>query len=104
MAFKRVLVDVDGLATVIGPPSLSLVREVVRFRHDVLVRSHARDLVAPPELHDVDVQLSRLCPCPLWTARRSAPNSTAKITPLRIDTMIAADKSGATTPTLVRVR
>jgi nucleotide-binding universal stress UspA family protein len=49
-----------------GQPSMVLVREVVRFNPDILLRAHARDVVAPRGLRSVDLELCRLCPCPFW--------------------------------------
>jgi len=50
-------------------PALRLVEEVLRGGHDLLVRSHARDLAQPhPKGHGaIDMQLFRKCPCPVWT-------------------------------------
>jgi universal stress protein E len=52
----------------LGSPALALTQEVLRSGHDLLVRSHARDLVArgPKPFGDVDTQLFRKCPCPVW--------------------------------------
>jgi universal stress protein E len=58
-----VTVDWDLLAGRTGP---ALVAEVRRRGHDLLMRSRSRDIVAPKELRDVDVQLFRTCPCPVW--------------------------------------
>jgi len=41
----------------------ALVGEVERFGHDLVIRSHGRDLAARS---DVTVQLFRYCPCPVW--------------------------------------
>jgi universal stress protein E len=62
---RDVAVEVDMLA---GPPAEALTRDVLRFGHDLVVRSHARDLVASSSAPhaDVDVQLLRHCPCPVW--------------------------------------
>ena len=50
-------------------PGLRLVQEVLRHQHDLLVRSHIRDLKVPkPKGHGaIDMQLFRKCPCPVWT-------------------------------------
>jgi len=52
----------------LGSPALALIQEVLRSGHDLLVRSHTRDLVArgPKPFGDVDTQLFRKCPCPVW--------------------------------------
>jgi nucleotide-binding universal stress UspA family protein len=62
---RDVMVDMDVLA---GPPAEALIADVERFGHDLLVRSHARDLVArgPKPFGPVDVQLFRRCPAPVW--------------------------------------
>jgi universal stress protein E len=50
-----------------GRPATALVQEVLRAGHDVVVRSHARDLAhAPRSLGPVDMELLRQCPCPVW--------------------------------------
>jgi nucleotide-binding universal stress UspA family protein len=50
-----------------GRASVALIQEVLRGRHDLLIRSHARDLVAPKPFGTIDLQLFRQCPCPVWT-------------------------------------
>jgi universal stress protein E len=62
---RGVVVDCDLLAGDAGP---ALVEEVRGSGHDLLMRSHSRDMVAsgPRELRDVDVHLFRMCPCPVW--------------------------------------
>lgn len=58
-------VDFDVLR---GRPATALVQEVVRSGHDLLVRSHARDMAASGSktYGAVDMQLFRQCPCPVW--------------------------------------
>jgi nucleotide-binding universal stress UspA family protein len=57
-------VETDILA---GPPADALIRDVLRFGHDLVVRSHARDLIARgPAFRAVDIDLFRRCPCPVW--------------------------------------
>ena len=52
-----------------GRPATAIVREVLRSRHDLLVRSHGRDLDERGKLFGaIDMELLRLCPCPLWLA------------------------------------
>jgi nucleotide-binding universal stress UspA family protein len=49
-----------------GKPAIVLVQEVLRANHDLVVRSHARDL-DPGRLYGaVDMHLLRTCPCPVW--------------------------------------
>ncbi len=50
-----------------GKPTIAIVHEVLRGRHDLLFRSHGRDMTeAPPPYGAVDMQLLRKCPCPVW--------------------------------------
>lgn len=59
----------DVAATVeilMGRPALVIIQEVLKSGHDLVVRSHARDLVAPRGFGAVDMQLFRQCPCPVW--------------------------------------
>lgn len=54
-----------------GRPGTVLVEEVIRSKHDLLMRSHARDLVpdARRPFGAVDVELVRKCPCPVLLVR-----------------------------------
>lgn len=69
---KGVAVDCDLLA---GRAVHALIDEVVQSRHDLLMRLHARDAIAgvPDSLRDVDAQLFRLCPCPVWAVGYGPP-------------------------------
>jgi nucleotide-binding universal stress UspA family protein len=50
----------------VGQPATVLIQEVLRSNHDLLVRSHARDLTADANHHGaVDEELLRKCPCPV---------------------------------------
>lgn len=50
-----------------GRPGLALVREVLAAGHDLLIRSHGRDLTEGPRpFGAVDMELLRHCPCPVW--------------------------------------
>jgi len=52
-----------------GRPATALIREVLRSRHDLLVRSHGRDLDERGKpFGAIDMELLRLCPCPVWLA------------------------------------
>jgi universal stress protein E len=64
-ALRDVVAGTDILA---GTPVDALIEDVERFGHDLLVRSHARDVAArgPRPFGPVDVQLFRRCPCPVW--------------------------------------
>ena len=60
-----------GLTTDVlrGRPATALIREVLRSRHDLLVRSHGRELDARGKpFGAIDMELLRLCPCPVWLA------------------------------------
>ena len=50
-----------------GRPGMALIQEILRSGHDLLVRSHARDLADQPKPYGaVDMELLRLSPCPVW--------------------------------------
>jgi nucleotide-binding universal stress UspA family protein len=79
---KHVPVTVEVLR---GRPATALIREVLRSRHDLLVRSHGRDLDERGKpFGAIDMELLRLCPCPVWLAgaqkrRKAAPQILAAI-------------------------
>lgn len=74
---RDVRVDTDILA---GPPADALVQDVLRFGHDLVVRSHARDLVARPKsIGAIDIQLFRHCQCPVWAVGPGAAPQHPKI-------------------------
>jgi universal stress protein E len=68
----RIAHGIAGVAVdsnvLLGEPARALIQEVLRSGHDLLVRSHARDVVArgPKPFGAVDTQLFRKCPCPVW--------------------------------------
>lgn len=64
-----------------GRPALALIQEVLRHGHDLLVRSHVRDLVAhgPRPFGPVGAQLFRQCPCPVWAIGAGAIPSSPRI-------------------------
>lgn len=49
-----------------GRPAISLIREVLRSDHDLVLRSHGRDLAPSRAFGPIDTQLLRECPCPVW--------------------------------------
>lgn len=50
-----------------GRPATAIVQEVLRSDHDLVVRSHGRDLDEGGRLLGVvDMELLRVCPCPIW--------------------------------------
>jgi nucleotide-binding universal stress UspA family protein len=64
-----------------GRPGSALTHEVLRSGHDLLVRSHARDLAeAPRPFGAIDMELLRQCPCPVWLiGRRGSPSARWRI-------------------------
>ncbi|HET9466937.1 MAG TPA: universal stress protein [Vicinamibacterales bacterium] len=69
--FTDVAVTTDVLR---GRPATALIREVVSARHDLLVRTHGRDLAEGGKLFGpIDLELLRLCPCPVWLAGAKKP-------------------------------
>jgi nucleotide-binding universal stress UspA family protein len=58
----------------VGRPGTVLIQEVMRSNHDLLMRSHARDLAAPgPQpFGPVDMELLRKCPCPVLLVRHGS--------------------------------
>lgn len=64
-----------------GRPATALIREVLRSGHDLLMRSHSRDLVArtPRPYGAVDMELFRKCPCPVFVVGPGTPSGTPKI-------------------------
>jgi nucleotide-binding universal stress UspA family protein len=84
-------VEVDVLR---GRPAAALTREVVRSGHDLLVRSHARDLAARAPYGAVDLQLVRHCPCAVWVVApgmRSAPRRIVAAVHARPDDPVEQD-------------
>jgi universal stress protein E len=55
----------------VGRPATVLIQEVLRSNHDLLMRSHARDVTAsgPQPFGAVDMELLRKCPCPVLLVR-----------------------------------
>jgi len=71
-------VDVDVLR---GRPSTALIQEVLRGKHDLLMRSHARDLATarPRSFGAIDMQLFRYCPCPVGAVGPGATSPPRRI-------------------------
>lgn len=59
----------------VGRPATVLIQEILRANHDLLMRSHARDLTAtgPQPFGAVDMELLRKCPCPVLLVRHGSP-------------------------------
>jgi nucleotide-binding universal stress UspA family protein len=55
-----------------GRPATVLIQEVLRSKHDLVMRSHARDVAAPgpKQFGVVDMELLRNCPCPVLLVRQ----------------------------------
>jgi nucleotide-binding universal stress UspA family protein len=50
-----------------GRPATAVIQEMLRGNHDLLVRSHGRDLAdAPRPFGAIDMELLRQCPRPVW--------------------------------------
>ena len=62
-----------------GRASVVLIQEVLRSGHDLLIRSHARDLVAPKSFGAIDMQLFRQCPCPVWAVGPGAATAPRRL-------------------------
>jgi len=75
---ERVAHAVTDVATeaklLTGRPGTVLIQEVLRSKHDLLMRSHARDSTAsaPKPFGAVDMELLRKCPCPVLLVRPGA--------------------------------
>ena len=78
-----------------GQPAEALIQEVLRSGHDLLVRSHTRDLVArgPKPFGAVGTQLFRKCPCPVWAVGQGpAPQYPKIVGAVRADTDDASEQ------------
>ena len=64
-----------GSRLLVGRPATVLIQEVLTANHDLLLRSHARDLTAkgPSPFGAVDMELLRKCPCPVLLVRHGSP-------------------------------
>jgi nucleotide-binding universal stress UspA family protein len=71
----RIAREAAGVAVtaklLIGRPATTLIEEVLRSKHDLIMRSHARDVAAsgPRLFGAVDMELLRKCPCPVLLVR-----------------------------------
>jgi nucleotide-binding universal stress UspA family protein len=65
----------------IGRPGSVLIEEVLRSEHDLIMRSHARDVAAADSriFGAVDMELLRKCPCPVLLARHGHPAEKPRI-------------------------
>jgi len=65
----------DKVRTVLlrgSKPAISLIQEVQRDGHDLLMRSHGTVSSEPKPFGPTDMQLLRKCPCPVWLVGPSA--------------------------------
>jgi len=75
-----------------GRPGISLIQEVLRSGHDLLIRSHGRHLAAGPRSFGAtDMELLRQCPCPVWLIGPGSPHR-----PWRILAALHANPEDAT--------
>lgn len=65
LASSRPDVEIET-AVLRGKPAIRLIQEVLRDDHDLVIRSHGRDLVPSRTFGPVDIELLRKCPCPVW--------------------------------------
>jgi nucleotide-binding universal stress UspA family protein len=65
----------------VGRPATVLIEEVLRSNHDLVMRSHARDLTmsGPRGFGAVDMELLRKCPCPVLLVRHGQPATKPRI-------------------------
>jgi nucleotide-binding universal stress UspA family protein len=65
----------------VGRPATALIEEVLRSNHDLVLRSHARDLATsgPGGFGAVDMELLRKCPCPVLLVRQGQPATIPRI-------------------------
>jgi len=78
----REVSDVSAEAKLlVGRPATVLIEEVLRSNHDLIMRSHARDLTAagPSPFGVVDMELLRKCPCPVLLVRHGKPSTEPRI-------------------------
>ena len=78
----REVTDVRAEARLLlGRPATALIEEVLRSNHDLVMRSHARDLAmsGPRPFGAVDTELLRKCPCPVLLVRHGQPATKPRI-------------------------
>lgn len=65
----------------VGRPATALIEEVLRSNHNLIIRSHARDVSAsgPRPFGAVDMELLRKCPCPVLLVRHGQPATKPRI-------------------------
>jgi universal stress protein E len=79
---ERVATDARAESRLLtGRPATALIQEVLRSGHDLLMRSHARDLSTPgvSPFGAVDMELLRKCPCPVLLVRHGSPTPRPRI-------------------------
>jgi nucleotide-binding universal stress UspA family protein len=81
-----------------GRPATALIQDVLRSGHDLLVRSHERDLAGSPRRFGaVDMELLRLCPCPVWLVGRSQRSPSRILAAIHVDRADAVEQRLNTT-------
>lgn len=81
----RIAHAVTGVPTearlLVGRPATVLIHEVLRSGHDLLMRSHARDMTADAlkPFGAVDMELLRKCPCPVLLVRHGGTEQHPRI-------------------------
>ena len=64
-----------------GRPATVLIEEVLRSNHDLVMRSHARDVTTSGlrQFGAVDMELLRNCPCPVLLVRQGQPATSPRL-------------------------
>jgi nucleotide-binding universal stress UspA family protein len=78
----QTLREVDAeMKLLVGRPATALIQEVLRSNHDLVMRSHARDLTSSgaKPFGAVDMELLRKCPCPVLLVRHGEPATKPRI-------------------------
>jgi len=65
----------------IGRPATVIIQEILRSQHDLLMRSHARDVAVSGSkpFGAIDMELLRKCPCPVFLVRPGGEGRTPQI-------------------------
>jgi len=72
--------DIDIQTKVlVGIPFIETTREVLRNRHDIVIKTAERDGILNSMFGSNDMHLLRKCPCPLWLVKPKSPNTFKRI-------------------------
>ncbi len=64
----------------VGKPSIEIIREVLRNKHDLVIKSAPAEAEGKASLFRItDMQLMRACPCPVWLIKPSHSEKYARI-------------------------